>query len=167
MDEDNVEIETESEEVESVLTGEAEIQGTFHSGANWFYWIAGLSIVNSVAMLVGSEWGFVLGLGITQVFDAIALGVTEETEIQGLSQGVSIGVRVFVFFIDLIIALVFVLFGWLANRRHGWAFIVGMVLYAMDGLIFLLVGDWLGVGFHGFALFCIFAGYSALRKLQA
>src|SRR5512138_3090367 len=41
------------------------------SGAAWFYWIAGLSLINSVAALSGSKWGFILGLGITQVFDAI------------------------------------------------------------------------------------------------
>ena len=26
-----------------------------HSGANWFYWIAGLSLINSVILLSGSE----------------------------------------------------------------------------------------------------------------
>ncbi|MCP4560303.1 MAG: hypothetical protein GY837_07230, partial [Bosea sp.] len=37
----------------------------FRSGANWFYWIAGLSIANSLVILFQGEWGFVVGLGIT------------------------------------------------------------------------------------------------------
>lgn len=164
MEENNEEnVEAEIEEVELMSAGIVETDNAFHSGANWFYWIAALSVVNSVIMLVGAEWGFILGLGITQIFDGIAIALTEDSE----SEGVAFGVRAVVFCIDLVVAFVFALFGWLANRRHGWAFIVGMVLYAMDGLIFLLIQDWLGVGFHGFALFCIFAGYSAMKKLPA
>jgi hypothetical protein len=59
------------------------------------------------------------------------------------------------------------MFGVFANKLHTWAFLVGMILYALDGLIFLLVGDWLSVGFHVFALFCIFGGFSATRRLKA
>src|SRR5215471_16932506 len=39
------------------------------SGASWFYWIAGLSLINSVVSFTGSSWRFILGLGITQLFD--------------------------------------------------------------------------------------------------
>jgi hypothetical protein len=40
-----------------------------------------------------------------------------------------------------------------------------MLLYFVDGLIFLLVQDWLSIGFHAFALFCIFGGYASMKKL--
>ena len=40
------------------------------SGANWFIWIAGLSLVNSVLFVAGSDWAFFLGLGATQFSDA-------------------------------------------------------------------------------------------------
>lgn len=42
-----------------------------------------------------------------------------------------------------------------------------MVLYLLDGLLFLLVQDWLSLGFHGFALYSMFHGYTALRRLKA
>jgi hypothetical protein len=42
-----------------------------------------------------------------------------------------------------------------------------MGLFALDGAIFLLVQDWVGVGFHAFALFMILRGYSAARQLPA
>ena len=41
-----------------------------------------------------------------------------------------------------------------------------MVLYALDGLLFLLVGDWISIAFHAFALVCIGKGYQALRSLR-
>jgi hypothetical protein len=39
-----------------------------------------------------------------------------------------------------------------------------MVLYALDGLIFLAVKDWIGVGFHVFFLFGLWGGYRFMRQ---
>src|SRR5216117_2936789 len=36
------------------------------SGASWFYWIAGLSLINSIVAFTGGQWAFLFGLGITQ-----------------------------------------------------------------------------------------------------
>jgi hypothetical protein len=132
------------------------------SGANWFYWIAGLSVVNSVVQLMGSDRSFIIGLGITQVVDAIATGATA-----GRAGADTVVVRGMALAIDLLVAGVFVLFGVQASRRRAWAFMVGMLLYALDGLVFLLVRDWMSVGFHGFALYSLWAGYSSLKALRA
>lgn len=126
-------------------------------GANWFYWIAGLSVVNSVLMFSGSNWGFVIGLGITQIIGAIGVLAAEDF-------GPVATVIAFVF--TLIAAGVFVVFGVFANKRYIWAFIVGMVIYGIDGLLFLPIQDWLSIGFHVFALFCIFNGLKAYRELR-
>jgi hypothetical protein len=128
--------------------------GQLKSGASWFYWIAGLSLINSIVAFTGSGWGFVLGLGITQLIDAFG-------------QSLEGGGKVVVLILDLLAAGVFVFFGLFANKRHTWAFIVGMVFYALDGLLFLLVQDWLGLGFHVFVLFCLFRGFQACRELNA
>jgi hypothetical protein len=37
----------------------------------------------------------------------------------------------------------------------------------LDGIIFVLAQDWLGVGFHALILFFLFRGLSALRQLRA
>src|SRR5207245_2159091 len=42
------------------------------SGANWFVWIAGLSVVNSIVGMSGGHLHFIFGLGITQIVDALA-----------------------------------------------------------------------------------------------
>lgn len=41
-----------------------------------------------------------------------------------------------------------------------------MVVYALDGCIFLLIQSWLSVGFHVFALAGLYGGYKALTKLK-
>jgi hypothetical protein len=123
------------------------------SGATWFYWIAGLSLINSIVAFSGSNWRFMLGLGITQVLDGVGTGMG--------SSG-----KVVVLVLDLLVAATFILFGVFAHKRHTWAFVVGMILFALDGLIFLLVQDWLGVAFHVFVLYCLFRGFSGCRALK-
>src|SRR5579862_2442373 len=58
-----------------------ELQRSAHKGANWFYWIAGLSIVNSLIMHGGGGIYFVVGLSVTLVVDAIALAVVQHDDL--------------------------------------------------------------------------------------
>jgi len=133
---------------------ERKLASAVKSGASWFYWIAALSLITSISALSGSSWGFAIGLGITQVFDGLA------SEVGGAGKAVAL-------VLDLLAAGVFVFFGVFANKGHAWAFLVGMGLYALDGFLLLLFSAWLSVGFHAFALFCVFGGFSANRKLKA
>jgi len=137
-----------------------QLAARFRNGANWFFWIAGLSMVNSIMFLCGSDGHFVIGLGLTQVIDGIAGVIAKE------AKDAELVVRVVAFGLDVVIAGFVVGFGVLARKGFDWAFLVGMVLYAVDGLIFLLVQEWLSIGFHVFALFCISAGLKALRELR-
>jgi hypothetical protein len=124
------------------------------SSANWFFWIAALSVINSASAHFGADWGFIIGLGVTQIADVV-LGTFGST-----------GTFIAVVF-DLLAASVFVAIGLLARRFVQWPFVLGMVLYAFDGLLFVLVGDILSIGFHVFALYCIFLGFKALRNVRA
>jgi len=130
------------------------------SGANWFYWIAGLSVVNSVIALVGGGWAFIIGLGFTQVVDAIALSGYENPS------DATFGVLAVAFLFNLIIAGIFAAFGYFANKEQKWAFITGMAIYAVDGVLFIIVLDFLSVGFHAFALYSIYKGFSSLQILE-
>lgn len=128
------------------------------SGANWFYWIAGLSLVNSAIFLFGGNWSFFAGLGITQIIDAVGLGATEE-------QGIS-AIKLVLFAINAIIAGGFIFCGIFANRFQTWAFVVGMIFYTLDGVLLLILGAYLPVAFHIFALFMMFRGLSAARQVN-
>lgn len=119
------------------------------AGANWFYWIAGLSIVNTIAALSGTDWRFLLGLAVSQVVDAVA------KDMGSVGQMAALVVNVFVIGI-------FVLFGVFANKSMKWAFLAGMTLFGLDTLVGLLFAEWISTAFHVYALWCLWRGYSAI-----
>jgi hypothetical protein len=123
-------------------------------GANWFYWIAGLSIVNSITLAFDAKLTFPVGLGITQVFDGIASGMRSDVA------------RVVGFCADAFVAILVVLVGYLARRYRG-VYLLGMVLYGLDGVINLVFKDWIGAGFHAFALFSMAHGVRAFGERAA
>ena len=125
-------------------------------GASWFLWIAALSIVNSIIGMAGAGVHFIVGLGITQVVDAIAH--------RAGSPGVVLDL-----IINGFVAAIFVLFWNFAKKGQSWAFIIGMVLYGLDALLLLTFKDVFSVAFHAYALFRIYHGMRAaptLEKLQ-
>ena len=126
-------------------------------GASWFFWIALLSIINTIIIHLNGNLNFVIGLGITQIVDAFSIF----QEPGGFNLDKTTGL-----FINLLITSTFFLFGYHAKQKKSWAFIIGMVLYGLDGLIFLPLEDFLGFGFHVFALIMIFKGFQALRSLN-
>jgi TRAP-type C4-dicarboxylate transport system permease small subunit len=120
-------------------------------GANWFYWIAALSVVNTIAALSGANFHFVLGLGITEVTDALRAPQA----------------RILGFFIDVLVLGFFAMCGYFGAKAHKWAFIVGMSFYLLDSGITLLLQDWLSFAFHIYALICIWRGFSHIAKTRA
>lgn len=134
----------------------AELTQSYKSGANWFYWIAGLTIVTSVIAFGGGGIRFLISLGVTQIIDGIAETISAE------GGG---GAKVVALVVSLLISGVFIIFGWLANQKMLWAYMVGMVLFGLDGLLSLVAQDWIGVIAHGVVLFFLFRGYQAGRDL--
>ena len=129
------------------------------SGASWFYWIAGLSVINSVIFFFGGNWNFFAGLGITQIVDVIIYQISPD-------EGFSL-IKIIGFVFNLIIAGIFLTCGVLANKFYSWAFIAGMIFYLLDGVLLLVIGAYLPAGFHLFALFMIFRGFSAARQITS
>lgn len=122
------------------------------SGVTWFYWIAGLSLVNSIVAATGSTWGFMAGLGMTQMVDGFALSIGE-------------GARFFALATDVLIAGMFIGLGVWATRSMG-AYMLGMIVYALDAGLFALASDWIGLAFHGLVLFFLWGGFNARRELR-
>ena len=134
--------------IDRVNEAMATLKSTGDSGASWFYWIAGLSLINSISAFTGGGWGFIVGLGVTHLVTGMAS-----------STAVALAINIF-------IAGSFIALGIFANRAQLWAFIVGMVLYGLDGLLYAKVGSWLAAGFHVFVLICLFNGFRAARQLR-
>jgi hypothetical protein len=73
--------------------------------------------------------------------------------------------RMIAFALDGLLAAVFVLFGVFARKGRKWAFLIGMTLYSLDTLIFLVFKDFLSLAFHLFALWGLYGGLKARNKL--
>lgn len=123
------------------------------SGAGWFIWIAAMSLINTLITAFNGNFHFILGLGITTVVDAIAQHAGRAAILPGLV-------------IDVIVAGVFATFWHFGRQGAKWAFIVGMVLYALDGALLLLVRDILSAAFHVYALFMLYRGLTGIAMLQ-
>ena len=121
----------------------------FLSGARWFWWIAALSAVNVACDLAHANINFVLGLAFTQ----IAHGVF----------AANIGVALVV---DALFIGGFWFIGQQAQKGRTWAFALGVVVYVLDGLVYLKYQDWMPVAFHALALFNIGKAFMSLQEAR-
>jgi hypothetical protein len=117
------------------------------SAARWFWWIAGLSVVNIVLFQSGSRTNFVVGLGITAISDVV------------FASNKAIG-----FVIDALAVGFFLWMGAQGSRGKLWAFYVGLAVYTLDALIYVSFKDWMPVAFHALAIFFIMKGVMVLRQ---
>ena len=123
------------------------------NGAGWFLAIAGLSVLNSVLTISGGNFHFIFGLGVTEIVDQVG----RQTGVTGSTLGL---------IVNLFIAGVFVLFWKFARTGAKWAFLAGIALYLIDGLILIPFKDFLGVAFHAYALFRIYQGLQGIPALE-
>ena len=125
------------------------------NGGAWFYWIGGASILNSVLNAAGTQWGLAVGLGVTYLID-------------GLAEGLSNTVRtpIYAFLIDIAIAGGFLLLGRAARRGNLVWWAIGIGLYLLDGLLFVLFEDLLGIAVHAIAIYGLVSGWRAARALK-
>jgi len=137
-------------------TRREELTQRYKSGANWFYWIAGLTLVTSFLSFSGTDWRFLISLGTTQVIDALAAELSDE------GGGAP---KIIAIVLDVILAGVFVVFGVLANKKLLWAYILGMTIFVLDGVVSLVVEDWIGAFAHVVVLVFMVPGFLAGREL--
>jgi len=117
------------------------------SAARWFWWIAGLSLINTVLTLTGTHMQLVVGLGLTLVSDVTFGGASP------------LG-----FAIDALALAFFFFMGRQAQRGQLWAFYLGIAVYCIDALVYVRFQDWMAVAFHGVVIYFIVRGLLVLRK---
>ena len=120
--------------------------------------IGGMSVINSLIYTL-VELSFVVGLGITQFVDVVL------TILQKIRRMASLIMLLFGFAFNFAMAI-FIVTGLLGHHRYRWAILIGMILYALDAIILIWASDWFGVAFHLFALYGLFGGLNADKKLQ-
>ncbi|MTW12447.1 hypothetical protein GM658_17705 [Pseudoduganella eburnea] len=123
---------------------------TVASSARWFWWIAGLSLVNLFLFYSGSNTNFVIGLGMTAVVSA----AFSDPKVVGL-------------ILSALIIGHYGVIGYFALRDKLWAFYIGLAVYILDALVYAAIADWMPVAFHAYVIFHLFKGISALRGRSA
>jgi hypothetical protein len=118
-------------------------------GARWFWWIAGLSLVNLVCALSHANFSFVMGLAFTQIAHAV------------FRDNLAVA-----FLVDALFIGGFFVLGRQAQRGQPWAFAVGICVYLCDALIYLKYTDLMPVAFHALALFYLVKAAVNLRVGQ-
>ena len=109
-------------------TSTAVLEHAVGSGAGWFYWIAGLSLINTIAALAGTSWRFVIGLCATEILSSMA--TMEEF----------VAIKPLAIAMNFIILVVYALLGVFSRKGQSWAFVVGFIFYALDTAVLLWVG---------------------------
>jgi hypothetical protein len=134
---------------------------TARLGSRWFYWIAVLSLINTLLFCGGAPIRIALGLGFTQLIDVVVRSVLPEPPYLSLA-------------VDVIIAAAFISFGYLSGHGEIWAFVTGLVLYLCDALLYVVL-MFLGkspvtivaIIWHGIACYFLWKGLQAARELAA
>lgn len=121
-------------------------------GADWFFWIAALGILNSLIVTFGGLPDMLFGLGSTRLVD-------EMLRANSLAAVNPIGL-----FFNAAIAVLFAAFGYYARKGNDRIFVLGMFLYVVDAMISIGFRDFWGFGFHLVALFYLGRGLLASRK---
>ncbi len=148
------------------------LESSFKNGISWLYWIAGLSLVNMIVFIAGGGLSFLAGLGITELFTGFVYGfyLSLGNVAQGtpLLEALGVGGVVIISIFSIAAALLFVIIGLVSKKKRSpTVMIFGIVLYALDTILVLLAGALLYFLFHLFALYGLWQGYVALKKLRA
>lgn len=117
-------------------------------GGDWFFWVAGLSLANTLLAIMHTHFGFFFGLGVTGFAAYVAPGA-----------GGWLAVTV-------VASAFFASFGLFARKGQQWAFIVGALFYLLDGLLLVGIHEYLEVAAHAYVLFRLFQGFQAARLLS-
>ena len=104
----------------------------------WFAAIAAFSFINSLLIMFGAEVSFVIGLGVTQVVDAVVMAIREEVGVASASALSVVGMG-----INLCILGVVMVIWWFCGKGSRPAYIIGMVILIFFPELTTFLPDWL------------------------
>ncbi len=116
------------------------IDRRINRSANWFFGLAILSVTNTLLLMLPGTT-LIIGFGITALTYASTMGKGTLAIL-------------FMSLVTLAVTALFIILGICGRRKHRWAFVTGLTVYAIDGLLLILVQDWYSIAFH-FALFIL------------
>ncbi len=133
-----------------VSKGEARSQLVLLDRGSFAYQLHGIS--------GGCNFHFLAGLGFTEITNAVV-----ELSIQ---KGAPNAFKVIAAVFDLIVVISFALAGYFSNKLVSPVFLAGIIIYTIDTIIVLFLGDFLMAAFHAFALYSLIRGFIACRSIK-
>lgn len=129
----------------------------FKSGVTWFFWLAAISVVNLIIRFTNPEntTRFAIGFSISKYLEENPVALFGNVAPKTVALVLSI----------LLIGLI-VLLGFVAYKRNKLAYIVGLVLYALDIIPAAMIGDLYAVIFHVIVVGFLVWGLIHLIKLE-
>lgn len=143
--------DNENSSDQKLIEDKLKLENAMKGGLSWFYWIAGLSIINTIMAYTKSETFFVAGLSTTFFVKAAS------SEFSSLN--------LFFNIINAILIVSFIIFG-KYGKKNNLLIYIGMGVYCLDSLFFLYAGEWVSIGFHVFALYGIYIGLKSKNQLS-
>ncbi len=145
-----------------------QLQAKVKTGASNFNWIAVAAIINSISIAFHTGFTFPTGLGLSSFVSLLGRDFIDIAPKEGSNLAAVLSVGAFV--ITAVFAGSFALLGIPARNGRRWAFIVGVVLYALDMLVLVGLQIWVGsywidLLFHAWMLFSLFNGLRAANQL--
>lgn len=131
---------------------------TAYAGANWFFWLAALSVINSLVVYFVDIRNTPFAFGLTQWIDGTTGALNR--------QGVNPPLTTMALIVNLLIAAAFAGFGYIARRGNDVVFLIGIIVYAVDAMLSLGLKDFFGFAFHLVGLFFLFRGLLASRHVR-
>jgi hypothetical protein len=121
--------------------------------ADWFFWLAILSVINSLIVFYYQIPNTPIALGITQWVDGTTSGFNATMSTSALVT-------------NILIAAVVAAFGLMARRGSDLAFVLGIFLYVIDAMLTIGLREFFGFGVHLIALFFLIKGLLASRHIR-
>jgi hypothetical protein len=118
-------------------------------GGDWFFWVAGLSLANTLLRVMHAPFGFFFSLGVSGYAARMGGGLPAYLTV------------------TVVASAIIALCGLFARRGARWAFLAGMTLYVLDAFVCLLIPEYLEIAAHAYALYRIFQGFQAAGQLAA
>ncbi len=128
------------------------------SGANWFFWLGGFSIINSLIVYYFGTPNSMVAFGVTRWLDGTSGRLTAEGFVPPMHTPDLV--------VNLIIAAAFAGFGYVARKGSDLAFVVGIFLYVIDSLLVIGLRDFFAFGFHLVGLYFIARGLLGSRHMR-
>jgi hypothetical protein len=138
-----------------------ELESRVKTGSSWLWSVVGFSVLNSILLRVGSQWGFCVGLFVAQINDYGSMQY-----VRNAGPGTHTGITVAAYVIDALLIGGFALVARMCDRRRRWWLLPGLVFYALDTALTGWAQVWPSLIYHAITLTYGFRAFSAIGALQ-